>query len=317
MATTNDDVDNKTNMIRTTVQYDQKPESVTATSGIPSYATVLALVAAKLVLIDQLNIIYSGTSKGVTLDTKALKKAMCFLAGKIGQALSAYAASVNDNALYALANYTESKLMAEKKDVVDDKCQAIHDAGVAKLAVAGAFGYASSDNVALDTAVTLYRAGMDDPRQAIISKSQAKEQIEVLQKEIIENLFKKQLDKMAYTLRGTANDAFYKGRKQARVIVDLGNVTGKIIGVVKNALGQTFHNVTVSVFKTDETTPIKVIVTKADGKFSFTKLFGKYDIKYENPECITATETNIEVGAGKKVERTVTLLPLQGHPVIN
>jgi hypothetical protein len=308
-----DVVDNKTNMIRATVEYDSKPASVTATSGIPSYATVLAVVVTKLLLIDQFNIIASGTSKGVTLDTKALKKAMCFLAGKIGQALAAYASSVSNNTLYATANYTESKLMAEKKDTVDDKCEAIHAAGVANLLAAGDFGFANGDLVALLAAIGLYRTSCDDPRQAVIDKAQALKQIKLIQKDVIDNLFAKQLDKMAYTLRGTANEPFYSGHKQARVIVDLGNVTGKIFGTVQNILGQPLKGVTVTVSKAGLPQVVKVVVTKENGKFSITKLFGKYDITYEKAPATAQTETNIDVGAGKKVERTVTLInPVEG-----
>jgi hypothetical protein len=304
------EVHNRTNMIRVTVEHDSLPASVTATSGIPSYATVLALVVAKLVLIDQLNIIASGTSKGVTLDTKALKKVMCFLAGKIGQALAAYASSVNNNTLYAIVNYTEAKLMDEKKDTADDKCEAIHAAGVANLLAGGPFGYSAADNTALDTAITLYRAGMDDPRQSIISKAQALAQIKALQKEVIDNLFTKQLDKMAYTLRGTPQEPFYLGHKQAREIINLGTVTGKIFGIVRNHLGQPLEGVTITVNKTGNPLPVKVVVTKADGKFSITQLYGDYDIKYEKAGCETNSEPSIVVGAGKKVERTVTMLPV-------
>lgn len=305
----NDTIDNKTNMIRTTHAYDTLPASVTATSGIPSYATVLALVAAKLLLIDQLNLIANGTSKGVTLDTKALKKAICFLGGKIGQALAAYAASVNNNTLLIAADFTEAKLMDIKKDTVDDKCEEIHTLGTANLLAAGSFGYSAADLLALNTGIGVYRMGMDDPRQAIISKTQAINQIKALQKETIDNLFKKQLDKMAYTLRGAPQEFFYNGHTQARVIVDLGNVTGKITGKVQNNLGQALKDVKVTVTKTSNGEVVKVVMTNDEGKFSVTKLFGEYNITYEKTGLQTATETNVNVGAGKKVQRVVTLLP--------
>jgi hypothetical protein len=305
----NDKISNNTNMIRATVEYDSKPASVTATGGIPNYSTVLTLVIAKLVLIDQLNIIANGTSKGVTLDTKALKKVMCALGGKIGQALAAYAAGNNLNTLFVAADFTEDKLMALKKDDADDKCEDIHTLGTANLAAAGASGYSAADLLALITAIGLYRMGMDDPRQKIIDKTQAIAQIKALQKEIIGNLFKKQLDKMAYTLRGTPNEFFYSGHTQARVIIDAGHTTGKIRGFIKNNLGQALQGVTVTVYNAGTPVVVKTVTTNADGKFSVTGLFGNYDIKYEKVGFQTATEANINVGAGKDVKRDVTLLP--------
>jgi hypothetical protein len=305
----NDKISNRTNMIRATTEYDSKPASVTATSGIPNYSTVLTLVIAKLVLIDQLNIIATGTSKGVTLDTKQLKKVMCALGGKIGQALAAYAAANNLNTLFVAADFTEAKLMDLKKDDVDDKCEEIHTLGTTNLAVAGASGYAAADLLALITAIGLYRMGMDDPRQKIIDKTQAIKQIKTLQKEIIGNLFKKQLDKMAYTLRGTPNEFFYSGHTQARVIVDAGHTTGKIRGMVKNNLGQALQGVTVTVYEAGTPNVVKSVTTNSEGKFSITQLFGDYDIKYEKVGFQTASETGIHIGAGKEVERTVTLLP--------
>ena len=314
----NDTIDNRTNMIRTTVQYDLLPASVTATAGIPAYGGIVTTVKTKLILIDQLNLIANGTSKGVTLDTKALKQAMCFLGGRIGQALAAYASSVNNNTLFAAVDFTEDKLMRIKKDTADDVCEGIHTAGTANLVAAGPFGYTAGDLTALLAAIALYRTGADDPRQAIISKSQAIEQIEALQQDIINNLFKKQLDKMAYTLRNTPQDAFYKGHKKARVIVDLANVTGKISVKVVNSLGQPLKDVVVTVTRTDNGAVVKVVNTNDKGAASITKLFGEYNITYERADAQPQGENNINIGAGKKVQRVVTMIGLvAGHPVIN
>jgi hypothetical protein len=49
-------------------------------------------------------------------------------------------------------------------------------------------------------------------------------------------------------------------------------------------------------------------MTDKDGKFSITKLFGKYDIKYEKATADAVMETDVEVGAGKTVTRSVTLI---------
>ncbi len=299
-------IENTTNMIRTTVVYDGANSSMTA--GIGAYAGVLAQVVNKLVLIDALNIIATGKTGGVTLDTKGLKNAMCVLAGRVGQAVAAYANSVNNNTLLAVVNFTVPKLLAINKDDVDDTCEAIRAAANTNIGAAGSFGYVAGDVTDLGTAIALYRTSIAKPRQAVISKSQAIKDIKSLQKDISKNFFVGQLDKMAYTLKGGVNDTFYNGHTQARVIIDLGKTSGKIRGVANDQLGKPKQGVKFSVFKAGTTTLVKSVVTKADGKFSVTKLFGKYDVKWECAGCTTLTENGIDVAAGKSVTRTVALV---------
>ena len=56
------------------------------TAGIASFATVLGNAKAKMVLINSLNQIGAGTTKGVTLDTNGIRKAMTALALKCANA---------------------------------------------------------------------------------------------------------------------------------------------------------------------------------------------------------------------------------------
>src|SRR6478609_3328759 len=88
---------NSVNMIRTTLSY--CGNNTSATSGITAFAGVKGTADNKLVLIDQLNQIASSTSVGVTLDTKVIQAAMISIARKCGNAVGAYAASVNNNTL--------------------------------------------------------------------------------------------------------------------------------------------------------------------------------------------------------------------------
>ena len=63
---------NRVNMINANITFCDA--NSTATSGIPAFATALAAVKAKMLLINSYNQIGEGTTKGVTLDTKGLRK---------------------------------------------------------------------------------------------------------------------------------------------------------------------------------------------------------------------------------------------------
>ena len=216
-------------MINSTIGYSDA--NTAATAGIPSYATILAQVKSKMVLINSLNQIADGTTKGVTLDTNALRKEMTTLALKCANATLAYANSIHNHTLAALVNYSESELNRKKKEDIDDVCEAIHDATDANIAGASNFGVTPSDVTDLQAAIDLYRIASQNPRQAIITKSQAKKQVTEMIREVIDELLVAQLDKMVNTLKAT-NKVFYDGFKQAREILDLGTTTAKVRGTV-------------------------------------------------------------------------------------
>jgi hypothetical protein len=131
---------NQARMIGTTVSL--CVERVSETSGIPQFAIVIGNITAKMVLIDSLNPIASGTSKGVTTDVGLIKAAMVKLAFKCASGTLAYANSIKNNTLKALVNYTEPKLNKLPKEMVDDICDSIR--------------IATNDNIAQVTTVLTF-----------------------------------------------------------------------------------------------------------------------------------------------------------------
>ena len=218
---------NRANMIRTTLQY--CADNSSATSGILAFAPVLVQAQAKLLLIDQLDQIAIATTKGVTLDTKALRASMQSIALKCANAVIAYATSINNNTLKAKVNFTESDLKKMKKEEVDDVCQTIREVTDANMANAQNYGVGPADTSDLQTTITLYRIAVQNPRQAIINRSDAKKQIKQIIRQIINTIFKGQMDKMVSTLK-TSNPNFVNKYFLAREIIDLGKTTGKLRG---------------------------------------------------------------------------------------
>lgn len=281
--------------------------NIAATSGITGFATLLAVIKGKVVLINSMNQIGDGTTTGVTLDTKVLRGAMSGLALKCANATLAYANSIHNNTLAALVNYTESDLSRAKKEDVDDICEAIHDATNTNIAGASPFGVSATDVTDLQAAIDLYRTASQNPRQAIITKSQAKKKVTIMIREVIDDLLIAQLDKMASTLKLTNKD-FYSGYKQAREIIDLGSTTTKIRGTVLDENDVPLKGVLLVVKKAGTNEKVAETETDVKGKYIAKKLpVGDFDLSWELKGYKTVTENGVHIAAGKELKRKIVM----------
>ena len=292
-------------MINSTIGFSDA--NTAATAGIPSYATILAQVKSKMVLINSMNQIGDGSTKGVTLDTNALRKEMSTLALKCANATLAFANSTHNNTLAALVNYSESQLNRTKKEDIDDVCQAIHDATNANIAGATNFGVVASDVTDLQAAIDLYRIASQNPRQAIISKSQAKKQVTNMIREVIDDLLVAQLDKMVNTLKPT-NKTFWDGFRQAREILELGTTTAKVRGTVLDDEDVPLKGVIFSILETGTEDEVASVKSDNKGKFNASKLkAGLFDFKWELKGYKTIIETEVKISNGKELKRKVVM----------
>jgi len=304
---------NRVNMIRTTLNY--CTDNPAPTAGIPSFATVKATAANKLILIDQFDQIITRSVKNVTLDTKLIRTAMSNIALKCGNGVSAYAASVNNNILRGKVTFTMPQLNRFKKDVVDDICQQIHDEADANIATAGSFGYDATDVTDLATAINLYRTSMQNPRAFTISKKQAVENSALLIDEIISNLFKKQMDKMVSTLQ-TISPEFVQGYFFSREIINLGSTTAKVRGTIKNPEEIPLVGVTFTIRKTGQLNKVGETLSITGGKFGIADLLpDNYDLYWQFPGYQAITETNVHISAGKEIRRNITMQPVTGQTI--
>lgn len=299
------EISNRVNMINANITFCDANTAITA--GIPSFGTVLGSVKSKMVLINSLNQIAEGTTKGVTLDTKALRKEMTALALKCANATLAFANSTSNNTLAALVNYSESKLNGLKKEEVDDVCQAIRDATDANIAGASSFGVTPTDVTDLQAAIDLYRISSQNPRQAIITRSQAKKQVATMVREVIDDLLVKQLDKMANTLKLTDKN-FVDGYKQSREIIDLGSTTAKVRGTVLDENDVPLRHVIFTIYEAGTTNEVAKTKTDVKGKFGIAKIpAGMVDFVWELEGYKTVTETEVKISAGKELKRKVVM----------
>lgn len=265
---------NRVNMIRTTLQFCET--NTKETENIKAFAPALQIAKNKLVLIDQLDQIASSTSKGVTLDTIALRNTMTEIAFKCSSAIVAYAISIKNNTLKAQANYTMSAFNKMKKDEVDDVCTTINEVAEKHLKTLEDWGIVAQDITDLKRSIELYRVSTQNPRQAIIKRSEAIEHIAQLVREIIDTVFQV-MDKLVNTLKVT-NETFYVTYYKAREIID----SGKGSKTIKVEL------------KPEETKTIYRVIE--GGKFVNT---GKTTLKYcadHLPPCDMGDETIVKAG---------------------
>ena len=299
---------NQTNMIRTTESF--SINNASDTSGIPAFAPVVGVVTSKRTLIDQLDQIINGTTKGVTLDTILLRKTMTDIAVRCAAATFAYAASQSNNTLKAQVDFTETKLNAKKKDEVDDVCQTIREVTDANIANVSNYGVSAGDTSSLQTAINLYRTSMQNPRQAKITKDEATNEIKKLIRDVIDNSFKDQMDKIVNTLKNS-NPRFVSRYFSAREIINLGSTTAKLRGnVFIDADENPAVNATVILFVTGETTPAYQTKTNTEGYFTLPNLAeNDYDLKIILPTFQDYFESAIHIAKGKEIKRQVTLIP--------
>ena len=294
---------NRINMIGTVIGFcDANPAP---TAGIPAWAAALADVKAKKVLIDNYNQIGTGTTTGVTTDTKVLKTTMTGMAWKCARATLGYANSINDNALKAIVKISETELNKLAKEDVDDRCQDIHDAANDNSAGAANYGLVvPTDITDLQAAIDLYRLGMQNPTQAKITIKQGKKMAKQLTDELIEDKLAGQLDVMVDTLK-ISNRIHWDMYKAARNIIDLGSTFAKVRGVItdKNG-GLPLANVKFTVSEAGTSNVVKQVVTDAEGKFTSGQLApGNYDLKWELQGYMSESEVNVNIPTGKELQR--------------
>ena len=224
----NSDDINLTNMINTVTNFND--DHVADTAGIGDYATIITAIKNKMVLINSLNIVAGGTTTGVTLDTNAIRNTMEDGTLKLCYGLLALGAATSNNEMIAAANFTKDKLHRLAKELVDDKCEAIHDLANTNAVALVSKGIIASDITDVATAISLYRTSIQNPRNKRVEIKNANAQIHPIVREIVDKLLVAQLDKLTLTLKASKPN-YVNGYFIAREKIDLGHGTTKVTGL--------------------------------------------------------------------------------------
>ena len=202
-----------------------------ATANIVNFPSVIQTVQNKLVLIDGFNQIVVSDTKGITIDTKKIRIAMTDIAYKCAQAVLAFANDTKNSTLAQQVKYSPSKLKDMSKAGITTVCQAIQKATADNINDAINYGAILSDPTDLQSAIDLYSTDYTDPRQAVVIRKGAGEEITRLVKEIYADQFKGLMDIMMNTLI-TTNKAIVDSYHSAREIIDLGTTHTKLRGSI-------------------------------------------------------------------------------------
>lgn len=302
---------NQTNAIRTVVAYLYIAANVTITNAITAFAAVLLSVKNKLILIDSYDSIVTSTTKGVTIDTKAVRGVMESIAFKCSRAIIAYASQAPiDNALIAKAKYSKSQLKKIKKEDIAAVCEVIRKAASDNITDLADYGISATDVSDLAAAIALYLSANSNPRQATINKNVAIRQINQLIKEINQDLFPNQLDNLVLTLEASQSE-FVAKYFEARVIIDLGKSHTKIKGTIVDKSGNPIPYASVKAMKTGTTTIDYLIKTNALGVIPNTYILpGDYDLLVEARGFISFTEISVHFSPGATIKRDFVLSPI-------
>lgn len=294
---------NRVNMIETVIEYCDKNAGVT--SGIPAFAVVLGKVKAKKSEVNVLN--ETRSSVGVTKDTNLVRQRMTALALKCGNATSAYAYSIRNHTLAGVVDVTEDDLNQMTKEDVHTACKRIHDAAQTHIAEVVNWGITVGDVNNLEAAINLYKESMADPRLAIVSRGQATARIKSNVREVIDELLKKQLDKMVNTLK-IEHYNFWVGYRMARNIIALGVTHAKVHGAVRDVNDFPLEGVRFTICEAGTQKVVKEVLSGAKGRFNASPMpTGSFDFVWALEGFELKTESNVWIGLGKELKRRVVM----------
>ncbi len=280
--------------------------NLSATAGIPAFSVVLNEAQTKFDLVSHfVQIVLTGT-KGITGDNYKLRMKMTLLALKCGNALLALAHVNNNQTLIAKVKYSLSKMNRLKKQDILSVCALIADEANSNLTAASAFGMSVTDVTDLLALVSEYTLWAQNPRFAIVNKMEASAQIKLLITEVVEDLFKKQMDPMVRTLL-TTNPSFVRSYANAREIQDIGKKFTKLSGSVTDTNGNPLGGITINIQQTSGNSRYTA-TTDANGNFMISSIIaGDYDLDIKANGYQTVTEQNVHIAPGRQVGRSYQL----------
>jgi hypothetical protein len=297
-----DDLNNRIRMVNgvtTFIDADTAPYS-----GISQVPVVNGDVKTKMTVVNGLNLVAGGTTKGVKADVGNVRKAMEQLADKLAKGTFAFATATNNNELKQIVNWTDSKLSRLQKEDVDDKCEAICNAASANAAALVAYGISAGDITAAIAAVAAYRPLTGKVKMTKVTINNAKAQMQEVVSGIISFELKGQLDGLIGTLKMT-NKAYYEKYFGMRKVDDLANTHAKMRMQVRDEDTDAFlDDVTFKMYKVGEPDVYKQGVTKDKGTLSISEVdVADYDFEWSKVGYITYIEGGVHIAAGQEIQR--------------
>lgn len=267
---------------------------------IPALATAKSDLVNKTLEIRNLNTIQEMSTKGKTEDKAQRKLNLADQAYAVAASVQAYATVIENNDLYQLVNFTRSTLRTSDDEIIQQRCQLIHDQANAIIVDLADYGVLPATLTTLQGLIDAWSTNSQAPRTAIATRAAATEEIPTEFSEA-DTILKKRMDKLMANFYVTERN-FYDTYFKARKIVDAGHGPSKSTTIKGSVLNDTDHQpiqgASISISDTDLTAitdelgefiidkaPIgtQQFVINADG---FDQLIQEEEITSSTPELI-------------------------------
>lgn len=132
--------------------------NATITATLPNYAGYYTTVQTTIAQILAAKVQQEADKSGDTKTKKLLRTSLITQTIDVGRRVVAYATYVNNNALLALVNYTESDLKRSSDSNLVSICQVIRDNANANVAALATYGVTAAIITTLQTTITSFNA---------------------------------------------------------------------------------------------------------------------------------------------------------------
>jgi hypothetical protein len=260
------------NMFRAVLQFLLNNAAITAT--IAAFTPIFAAFQAKLTAMEEAVAGEAAIITGTTADKASLRLSLALELKRIGDAITSYAATVNNNALREAVSLSLSALKKLKEEVFIAQAQNYHDLANDNIAALAPWNILPADVSALQAVIDSYSTAVPAPRNKIAQRAAFIQAQNAAEKDITK-LLKEQMDPVIYQFAASDPD-FYNQYVNNRAIVNAATIATKIRGTILNGLtDEPLAGATVSVEGT-----LLTAVTDSKGKFTIKGITpGTYNVK--------------------------------------
>jgi len=272
--------------------------NATITATLPNFAGYFTTVQTTNTQIQAAQVQQEADKSGDTTAKKQLRATLIAQAIDVGRRVVAYATNVNNSALLALVNYTESDLKKASDQKLVSSCQVIRDNANTNVAALATYGVTAAIITTLQTSITNFNNSIPKGRVDTTDSGEATKLLATLFKTLSANWDK--IDTLVEMVR-TSQPNFYNEYQKVRKVIETG--TGSLplkIKATNAATGAPEANVTLTLtpsnglMKTAATNGKSNIVKKtaAGGGSNYKSLAdGTYTLEAEKPGFKKVTET--------------------------
>ena len=218
--------------------------NVAILNPLPNYAALSTALNSYIAQIQSFGEKQQFDQKGVAENKSQYRKTLVMLGADTSRKITAYAKFTNNQVLLSETKYTESDLNKMADTSLRDAVQGIYDRAQSNLTALTPYGITAATQTSLQNAINSFVTSIPKPRLSIADKKQTTDQLANLFKQADATL--DSIDTLVEIVR-LSQPNFYKGYKAARKIVDTGNGSLAVKGLVTDAMsGEPLKGVTLS-----------------------------------------------------------------------